>query len=376
MVNYESIVQTVVIALTYLFIIPFQLIIFPMNYYSVKESIYSSSIKKATKSILIRFIFIFLVCLVAKLLEIDKCSVIWGVTIGSFLCTWPSIYQYQLFIFWKNKSTFIYFVSCIISVLFSLGASVFAFKGILPVVFQESHFYLVENNGISLIFSIISISSPFGMRGLLNKEGQENPYIDSDTFLADLCFTKRKILFENRFEKEYEYEIYESAKKYNITPKLLTTIIQLERINRDILAIRLLEKICVKYLKWYLIKKNATLGVAQIDIKTAKDYFHAAPEKYLSQMLDVSTGIDLCAFRIRKILEAYDGIDIDNETYKQYEDLLDTNHTSLDQKLSIYLASEYVCNARLSLRKFVMIYATLIEETCPSLSFSNCKGQW
>lgn len=46
MVSYSELVYSVLIAFLYLLILPFQLVIFPNTYYSVRDIIYSKSLKK------------------------------------------------------------------------------------------------------------------------------------------------------------------------------------------------------------------------------------------------------------------------------------------------------------------------------------------
>lgn len=46
-VSTNDIIISILVSILYLSILPFQLVIFPMNYFSVKEVIYSRSLKKA-----------------------------------------------------------------------------------------------------------------------------------------------------------------------------------------------------------------------------------------------------------------------------------------------------------------------------------------
>ena len=287
---------------------------------------------------------------------------IYGVTMGSFFCTWPSIYQYQLFLFWKSKSRFLYFCSCIISILFSYVVAKLCMELLLPMLFDGKSNFFIDNGAFNLVISIFGFCSPFGIRNLLEKEGQENPYIDSDTYVADLCLTKRKIQFDRSFVKQYHYEILSSAKKFRLSAELLKTVIELERINRGSWYNRLIERVAVKFFAEYIIRKNATIGEAQISIMEAHSFFRKAPKLYLSEMLRPEISIDLCAFKLRELLDKYPQ-SCDIIYFSDYEDIyfeLDD-----DMKLSIYIATEYTCGKKLSLRKFVLVYATVINETKP-----------
>ena len=58
MVSYSELVYSVLIAFLYLLILPFQLVIFPSTYYSVRDIIYSKSLKKAIYAAASRLLFI------------------------------------------------------------------------------------------------------------------------------------------------------------------------------------------------------------------------------------------------------------------------------------------------------------------------------
>lgn len=365
-----DITMIIIIALLYLLILPFQLIIFPQNYYQIREVIYHKSFRKALKALASRFIFIFVFCLISWLINKQSKVIIYGITLGSILCSWPSVYHYQLFLFWKNKSKAIYFLACIFSVLFSLAAAEVSLKILLPVVFEGKSNYLLDNNGLGFLFMIIRLCIPLGIRKLINHEETENPYMDSETFTADLCLTKRKILFDSQFEYDYLYELMKSAEKHDIGQNLLTTVLQLERINRGSWYHQKMEQFIVHYFPKYAIRKKMTIGMAQISIPWAQEYFQEAPEKYIKKMLEPDTSIDLCACKIRSLIDEYEN-DFDRGENSEHWDLYNDLNLSDDQEISLYIASQYICGEKISLKKYVMIYMTLLESTQPSNYISN-----
>lgn len=195
MISTTDIVITITVSAIYLLILPFQLVFFPMKYYSVKDVIYSGNTKKATGALVSRFIFILIICLALWILGKKNNIAIWGVTIGSFLCTWPSIYQYQLLHCYKNKYKIIYLASCIVSILFSWASAYFVTKILLPMIFEDKSFYFIDNNGIGILFSIVNLAMPIEMRKIIKEDEQNNPYLISDTIAADMYLTRRKIQF-------------------------------------------------------------------------------------------------------------------------------------------------------------------------------------
>lgn len=364
MIHTSDIYLALLFSLIYLFILPIQLVIFPMQYYSIKDVIYSRSWKKATKALVSRFCFIFLICLLARLL-VDKnsCSAIYGITMGSFLCAWPSIYHYQLFVFYKNNKL-TYFVGCLTSIFFSWACATFSQSILLPMIFDNKSFYLLDNNGINILLSILGMSGPVGIGKLMKKDDQDNPYLVSDTFSADLYLTKRKMIFQKEFINSYKYEIENSATKYGINPYLLETIVRLEIANRYTFFNRTIEHLAVRFIPNIIIRMNASIGLAQIKISNAQKYFHRAPQLFLPEMLKPEISIDLCAYMLKSIIDKYTDYnpheDIEMEGFYDDDDLSD------DYKMSVYLASKYLCGDNLVLQKYVMVYATIINETSPA----------
>ena len=87
MVSVTDIIITLIVALLYLLIIPFQLAIFPMKYYSVKDVIYSGNPRKATGALASRFLFIFFIFFILWIFSKRNNTAIWGITMGSCLCS-------------------------------------------------------------------------------------------------------------------------------------------------------------------------------------------------------------------------------------------------------------------------------------------------
>ena len=85
---------------------------------------------------------------------------------------------------------------------------------------------------------------------------------------------------------------------------MLRTIVQLEVINRGSIFHRILEKLAVRVVPSIVIKLDASLGLAQIKVSNAKEYFHYSPRRYLSEMLKPEISIDLCAYMLKQLIES------------------------------------------------------------------------
>ncbi len=374
MISVNDCVGICIIALIYLMILPIQLAMFPMQYYSVKDVIFSGNRAKAVGALATRFLFILFLCLISWIIDKNNHAVIWGIALGSFLCAWPSIYHYQLFTILKNRSKIPYFIACLVSVIFSWACATFIMTILLPMIFDNKGFYLIDNNGIKTIWTVVNLVSPLALRKYIKEEEQDNPYLLSDTFPADLYLTKRKIQLSNNYINQFSYEIESSAEKYGMDQGLLRKIVQLEYINRGSIINRLLEKTAVRFIPGLLIHKDVSLGLAQIKISNAKGYFHMAPCRYVPQMLKPEISIDLCAYTLRNLLDEY-------EYYEpcEYDECLteiydDKENISLNYMVGLYIASEYICGNKDTLKKYVLVYAAIIQDESPAVYVDNGNG--
>lgn len=356
MISVDSLARVLCIAAVYLLILPFQLVIFPSNYFSVRDIIFSQNLKKASLAAASRFAFVFFTSWLCNVVGCSRNEVLWGFGIGSFLCSWPSIYHYQLFAFFKHGIKFCYFVSCVLSVVFTVVCTWFSVDTLIPMLTQGKEFFLLDNSAFNFIMQIIGMCIPFSVRKLLDHTELSNPYIDSETYTADLIMTQRKMWFEQKFCDQYFYEINSAADKYEIDDKFLETIILLERINRKSWYMQVAERVVCKYFPQIAIRNNMTLGVAQISVSVAHEYYQQAPTRFLEKMLRPEESIELCAYYLRELIDRYK-----RSGWENSDEWID-GIVGIDrqQRASLYIASQYLCGCNLSLRKFALVYMTLI----------------
>lgn len=367
MISYSELMYSVLIAFLYLLILPFQLVIFPSTYYSVRDIIYSKSLKKAIYAAASRLLFIAFLSFVLEIIGVSKRTILFGIAMGSFLCSWPSIYQYRLFAFFDSEIKFVYFISCILSVVFSISCGCFSINILLPMILKNKEVYVFDNTGFNIIIQLLGMCIPVGVRSVIEYCEKSNPYMDCKTFAADLCMTYRKIKFEGKFVKDYFYEIDRASERNGIQRELLETVLMLELINRKSWFQQKIEYLACRFLPSYVIKHNCTLGLAQISVENAKHYYKMNPRNFLMKMLDIDESIELCAYYLRSLMEKY------TQGYRteDYQDMDCTTHLSTEQKLSLYIASEYICGCNISLRKFTLVYMTIIEDCESEISLKK-----
>lgn len=357
----ESMVRILSISMAYLLVLPFQLVIFPSNYFSVRDIIFSRNAKKALGAAASRFVFVFFLSWICHALTCTSKEILWGFGIGSFLCAWPSIYHYQLFIFHKHAIKFWYFISCLASVMYAVICAWFAADTLIPMLTKGKEFFLLDNSAFNFIIQIIGLCIPLGIRKILEDTETSNPYMDCATFSADLIMTQRKMWFEQKFCDQYSYEISKAADKYMIDDKLLETILLLERINRKSWYMQLAERFVCKYFPQIAINQDMSLGIAQISVSIAKKYYQQAPTRFLKRMLRPEESIELCAFYLRELIDIYTKRGWENSD-EWIEGVCEVDE---EHKMSLFIASHYVCGCNLSLRKFALVYMTLIAPLHP-----------
>lgn len=360
MVSVYQLIQLLVIAVLYLSILPIQLVIFPSSYYSVREVIYNKDLDKATKSSVSRFLLILILSYIARLFKFENWVIISGIALGSFLCVWPSIYQYRLYCFFDHSIKFLYFCSSILSVFFSIVCAWISIYSVIPSVFYGENIFLLDNSGISLIGQAIGICIPFSMRKILEQKEADNPYMDGITFSADLCMTYRKMKFEKNFLRDYHIELSQAAEKYDIDLDLLNTVIVLERINRKSWYRRKIEYLACRFFPSYVIRHNSSLDLAQISVNTAKSFYKKSPRRYLLDMLKDENSIELCAYYLKELLEQYSKRHYSRHTMG---DEFNTDELPAKDKLGLFIASQYICGCNTSLRKFSLVYMTVIAQS-------------
>ena len=370
MFTQADVLQIILVALVYLFILPIQLVIFPSNYYSVRDVLYSQNKKKAHTVALTRALFIFAsIGFFSKIAGISNRTIIIGIGLGSFLCTWPSIYHYQLFLFWRNGIRGLYFLSCLLSVAFSTACAIFGTQILIPMLFNSLEPYLLTNDGISLILQLLGMVAPHWMREILIHFEQKNPYMDAATFDADLCLTYRKMFFERQWLGDYAYEISEAAHEYDVPFNFLEKVLLLEIINRKNLFRRAIEYFCCTCFPSLAMHRHMTVGLAQISLTIGQHYYRQAPKRFAKKMMKTEESIALCAYYLHDLITTFQSQGFQEYFFSEDEpmDYEDVTSLPLNTQLALYVASKYICGCNVSLKKFVLVYMLVLSEDAPSI---------
>lgn len=370
---YRNIGYIALIALLYIIIVPITSHIFTTNYYSVRDIIYSHDKQKGNKALKLRIVIITIFCWLCKLVDLSTINVILGITFGSFLCTWPSIYTYQLYRIWE-KGKFLYLVGCLVSISVSASVAWLSSSVLVPMLYGEvtQIDIIFTNSAATFLWPIFSEVFREGLRNKFRNEKTDNPYILDVRLYTDCAITKQKFSYEEKFIKMYNFEIERSAQKYDLSTETLKTVLLLEKINRADCLNNILEHIACRCLPTIVIKRNCTLGVAQVSVNNAQDYFQQAPRYYLLKMLDKATSIDLCAFMLRKICDSFS--EYMNESELDDNIVFENDYKRLEWKLAYHIACEYLTGNNDSKTNFALVYAALLYETYPYYCIDKGNG--
>ena len=86
---------------------------------------------------------------------------------------------------------------------------------------------------------------------------------------------------------------------------MLETVLKLEIFYRGRIYNRILEKIICRFFPKIAIKKNISVGIAQIRISTAEDILRKDASSFLGEICNDEFNIKICAKLIKKIINEY-----------------------------------------------------------------------
>ncbi|AEM78250.1 hypothetical protein [Thermoanaerobacter wiegelii] len=337
-----------IVALIYIVFIKFHRVLIPRKYFSIQELIYEGDVKKTVNSSATRILIIVVLSIVFyHVLGYSEKQIKTGIFIGSFLIVWPALVQYKLLSFYKNRLKTAYLAGYLVFIIFSVIIAHMTIRYLCPMIFDGEEFVLVSNDGIAILYTLMSYAFPVTFEGLVSKNIVTSIYKDIDTFHEDLKIVKYQLELEYPTINAYYYEISEAAKENNINVDLLTTILTLEYINRGQWYNRLMETILCKYFPSIAIRKDISAGLAQIKISTAKDVLRQSPFKFVKKLVNTEFNISLCAKYLKKIYDGY------------YKDLNQAN-----DDLYTYVTAEFLSGTKASREKNVMLYSAIIRDQC------------
>lgn len=292
----------------------------------------------------IRLIYVALISIGFYLLGIPSEEIYFGVFVSAFLNVWPAVVQYKLITFTASADKLKLLLGYGAFVIFSVLFSYISINYIYRSFDGEMVFGILESKGADILLSLFAAAGLCSIETVIGRLAHVKRHVDIDSFRVDKELLLDRVYFEEVMINEYCYEIQSASEKYGISQNILKYLLILEYIYRGQWYIRLIERVICRFSIFYsfAIRRDLSMGMAQIKISTAKELIKCNPRSFIPKMCDPAFSIDLCAAYIRKMQDDY----IQNEIDGNYYD---------------YIASEYLSGLSDRESEIVRLYSVILE---------------
>lgn len=326
----------------------------PSMYSSVLEFLYEGDVKKTQNSSIIRILYVIgLTLLLYRVCRLTPAQIYLGVLCACILNVWPPIVQYRLYLCINNRDKLICFLSYVGFVIFSVTISVTTVRYLAPMLFDDVQVYLISNDGMGIILAFLSYVIPFSFETALAKATRVHTNADIDAYHEDLKIINTQLYFYEHVTSNYYYEMDRICQENDLNIELLKTIVLLEHIHRGKWYYKIGEWLVCKLIPLFAIKRDFSVGIAQIKISTAKDLLQKSPTKFTSKLVDTEFNLEVCAMLLKKLKADYHQLQ-DTELYTDEFD---------------YIAMNYLCGHWVSNNRNTLIYSAVLRSRCNGCSF-------
>ena len=219
----------------------------------------------------------------------ERASVLWGIGLGAFCMTWPYMYFYRLYAFWRNPAALVHF-------FLNVGEIVYAVC--MADLFLTRKLWALS----ALLIPVLG--------GLLRKWTDETraDYLTEMSFETNLYSEWKKVrLREAPFVKKYGAYIEEACREYGLPPLFLTRLMLLEHTEHGMWycapSNRLVSRLCPP-LCWRL---NCSIGVGFVKPKTAAAHLGGEPKEIIKKLRSPRENIRILAQLVRFYVDEYPG---------------------------------------------------------------------
>ena len=319
-------------------------IFLPRSYSSILDFRYSGDVARTIRSSSIRLIYVALISIGFYVLGLSAKEIYLGVFISAFLNVWPAVVQYKLIAFAASPDKLKLLLGYAAFVIFSVAFSYLSINYIYRSFAGDRVFGVVESKGVDILVSLMAAAGLCSVETVIGKFAHVKKHMDIESFRVDKELLLDRVYLEEIRIDEYCYEIQNASDKYGISDNLLKYLLVLEYIYRGQWYIRLIERVICRFSIFYsfAIRKDLSMGLAQIKISTAKELLKCNPRSFIPKMCDPAFSIDLCAAYISKMLEDYDQNEITENVYD-------------------YIASEYLSGLNDRDSEIVRLYSVILE---------------
>ena len=322
----------------------------PNKYSAFLQFKEEEDVKKTIQSTIIRIIYlIFGTCVLNMLLGFSEKQIGIGIIVACFLNVWPAIIQHQLLKLKKTRTEWLILVGYIVFIGTSWFVEVVTVRLFIPVLQGDSTIYWLDNQAITFLFSLIMMAFPIPLEAIISKFACVVVVQTIDTFIEEVYILEHQLNMECPQIEKNKYHIDRVARENDISIILLETVLRLEVFYRGRVYNKILEKFVCIFFSELAIKKNISVGIAQIRISTAKEILRENPEHFIKRICEDNLNIEICGKLLKSIINKYDDLyTTDIYEYENYEDIFD------------YIACEYIGAYPWQKDKTALIYSAVL----------------
>ena len=297
-------------------------ILLPGKYSAFLQYKEEESVSKTIQSTSIRIIYLIIGTACLKLIfGFSEKQIAIGIFIACFLNVWPAIVQNQLLKFRKNRTEWLILMGYFLFIGTSIFIEMITIRLIIPLLKGDTTVYWLDNQGVTILLSLMMMAFPITVETVLAKFARIVVVQKIDTFVEEVYIIEHQLGMNNYLIEKNKFVIDKVARENDINTILLETILKLEIFYRGRMYNKILEKMVCRFFPKIAIKKNVSVGIAQIKISTAETILRENAFDFIKKICNDKFNIELCAKLIKKVIDEYD--DNYEEYYEEYADIYD-----------------------------------------------------
>lgn len=325
-------------------------ILIPAKYSAFLQFKEEENVNKTIQSTSIRIMYLIVGTSFLKLfLGYTEKQIGIGIFIACFLNIWPAIIQNQLLKLRKNRTEWLILCGYLLFIATSIFVEIMTIRLFIPLLKGDTTVYWLDNQAITMFFSLILLAFPVTVEAILSKFARIVVVQTIDTFVEEVYILEHQLNMEHPLIEENKFIIEKIARDNDVSVVLLETVLRLEIFYRGRKYNRMIEKFICRFFPRIAIKKNISVGVAQIRISTAEEILRENPFNFIKKICDDKLNIEICARLLRNIINKYEDMKETGSYYcEDYEDIYD------------YIACEYLGAYAEQKDKTALIYSAVL----------------
>lgn len=357
-----------------------QKIFFSNKYFSVSQLLTEFETGVKWSRIVIRVIITLMLSLILLIFIHNPLVVIIGIGLGSFLIVWPVFLSKGNIEPALKEHKDLYRLTLVIFVIVNViiaGLSV----SIYELIQDTQDINLLYSTLGQIVLALFSQWLYVYLSKRLNNQGPQGPQgqapqghqesqmddnIEKDyasesnyqvnedelyKYNSDILFNNKLNYFKNRLMTDVSFSdeeityMYKYANEYDIEFTYIHSLLTIERFNRGDFITKYKEHLSVKFLPQFTANQDPSLGIGQIKISTAEEYFPNKSKLELQQLLlNTEFNISLCANII-----------------KDFQENKNVDNTNLDL-IKIYITGSSSSSMNDTIRLYYFLFEWLINK--------------